>query len=107
MSLELTVADTLPEDRDRAVLVGRAWLPGAPGGPAVVTVRGDRLVDITGLAPTCSELLNRPSACAGVRSAAGRDIGGLAASPTSSRRPSCLRQTGRCRSCLLPSTCKR
>ena len=78
MPLELTVADTLPEDRDRAVLVGRAWLPGAPGGPAVVTVRGDRVVDITGCAPTCSELLNRPSACAMVRNAAGRDIGSLA-----------------------------
>ncbi len=78
MSLDLTVADTLPEDRDRAVLVGRAWLPGTPGGPAVVTVRGDRVVDITGCAPTCSELLNRGSACAAVSSAAGRDIGSLA-----------------------------
>ena len=78
MPLELTVSETLPEDRDRAVLVGRAWLPGVPGGPAVVTVRGDRVVDITGLALTCSELLNRPSACAGVSSAEGRDIGSLA-----------------------------
>ncbi len=78
MPLELTVAETLPEDRDRAVLVGRAWLPGVPGGPAVVTVRGERVVDITGCAPTCSELLNRPSACAGVSSAEGRDVGSLA-----------------------------
>ncbi len=78
MPLDLTVADILPEDRDCAVLVGRAWLPGTPGGPAVVTVRDDRVFDITGFAPTCSELMNRPSACAGVRSAGGHDIGSLA-----------------------------
>ncbi len=32
--LTQTLAETLPEDADTATLVGRAWLPGARGGPA-------------------------------------------------------------------------
>jgi fumarylacetoacetate (FAA) hydrolase family protein len=45
----------LPVDADRALLVGRLWLPGV--GPAVVAVRGDEFVDLSALAPTMSQLL--------------------------------------------------
>ena len=46
----------LPTDADRATLVGRVHDPDV--GPCVVVVRGDRVVDVTGLAPTVSDLLD-------------------------------------------------
>ena len=49
----------LPTDHDQAILVGRVHDP-AEDGPAVVAVRGDQLVDLTHLAPTVSDLLDRP-----------------------------------------------
>ncbi|SOD62074.1 Fumarylacetoacetate (FAA) hydrolase family protein [Streptomyces zhaozhouensis] len=58
----------LPEDADRATLVGRVFDPEV-GGPCVVAVRGDRLVDLTPFAPTMSELLERPDVAEFVRSA--------------------------------------
>ena len=61
---------TLPHDADRAVLVGRAWLPGradAAGGPTLVTVRDGALIDIGALAPTTATLLAMPDAAARVR----------------------------------------
>ena len=39
----LTVAATLPEDAERATLVGRVWLPGDTPGPGIVTVRDGQL----------------------------------------------------------------
>ena len=40
MTRALPVADCLPVDHDAALLIGRAWKPGANGGPCVVAVRG-------------------------------------------------------------------
>src|SRR5579864_2208112 len=54
----LTVAQSLPVDADRALLLGRVWIP-AVDGPALVRVDGDNLLDLSGIAPTMSELLNR------------------------------------------------
>jgi len=48
---------TLPIDRDRALLVGRAFVP-AVSGAVLVAVRGDDVVDATALAPTSSMLMN-------------------------------------------------
>jgi fumarylacetoacetate (FAA) hydrolase family protein len=59
MRKRLDPAGTLPADRHRALLVGRAWLP-ARGGPAPVAVRGDELVDLSPLAPTVSQLFEQP-----------------------------------------------
>jgi fumarylacetoacetate (FAA) hydrolase family protein len=56
---------TLPADS--ATLVGRLYDPEV-GGPCVVTVRGDRLVDLTDAAPTVSELLERDDLVAFVQS---------------------------------------
>ncbi len=47
----------LPSDAD-ATLIGRVYDPSV-GGPCVVAVDGDRLVDLTDLAPTVSSLLER------------------------------------------------
>ena len=55
--MKLSAGDCLPRDRDQAVLVGRAWVP-AEGGPSVVAVRREELVDLTGWRPTMSHLLN-------------------------------------------------
>ncbi len=53
----LDPARVLPEDHDRALLVGRVWDP-ETGGPRPVLVRGDRLVDLFPAARTVSELLD-------------------------------------------------
>ena len=74
-------AATLPVDARRALLVGRAWLPGGNGeecGPTLVTVREGQLVDIGALAPTVSALLEREDAAAAVRDAEGVPLGTLA-----------------------------
>lgn len=49
----------LPSDRDAAVLVGRVL---ADDGPCVVAVCGDELVDLTPIAPTMADLLERVDA---------------------------------------------
>jgi fumarylacetoacetate (FAA) hydrolase family protein len=68
----------LPEDADKAVLVGRAWRPDL-AGPSVVTVRGDRVLDITAkAAPTVRDVSELADPAAYVRGAKGGDIGGLA-----------------------------
>ncbi|PJJ65169.1 fumarylacetoacetate hydrolase family protein [Compostimonas suwonensis] len=61
-------AALLPSDSAEATLVGRLFDP-ADGGPSVVTVRGDELIDLTHLASTMSELLDRPDLAELVRTA--------------------------------------
>ena len=73
---------TLPADGLAGTLVGRAWLPpgnGLPAGPAVVALRADGLYDISGLAPTISDLVELDDPAAAVRAAAGRHVGTLQA----------------------------
>jgi fumarylacetoacetate (FAA) hydrolase family protein len=55
MNERLRIDACLPEDREQAVLVGRAWLPGAEG-PALVTARDDGVYDLSKLAATASGL---------------------------------------------------
>ena len=64
----LTSTRCLPADAGRAVLIGRAWLP-AVNGPARVRVDGDSLLDLSAIAPTSSELLNRPALLRDIRAA--------------------------------------
>jgi len=52
----MTPSDLLPDDAHRAVLLGRLFDPEV-GGPCVVHLRGDRLVDVTTVAATVSTLL--------------------------------------------------
>jgi fumarylacetoacetate (FAA) hydrolase family protein len=64
----------LPE-REGGCLVGRVWRADA-GGPAVVTVRDGRLVDITGREfPTMRDLLEADDPAALVRGMKGEDLG--------------------------------
>ncbi|MCA3444472.1 MAG: fumarylacetoacetate hydrolase family protein [Rhodobacter sp.] len=63
----------LPPD---GLFVGRVWRAGL--GPAVVTLRGGRIVDITSrAAPTLSDLLEIPDIPGFVAAQTGEDIGGL------------------------------
>ena len=64
----LSTATTLPIDRERALLVGRAFVP-AVAGAVLVAVRGDDLVDATAVAPTSSMLMNLDDPAAAIRDA--------------------------------------
>lgn len=63
-------AQILPADRDRATLVTRVFDPRVQG-PCVGALRGDTVVDLTALASTVAQLLERPDAVELVRTAAG------------------------------------
>ncbi|MGB7755302.1 MAG: aldehyde dehydrogenase family protein, partial [Salinisphaera sp.] len=55
----LELSDCLPEDLDRAVLVGRVWRTAPVNGPALVAVRSGELFDISAHGPTMTDLLDR------------------------------------------------
>src|SRR3569832_2806571 len=66
----LTAAAILPEDADRATLVGRIWDP-AVAGPTPVLIRRGQAIDISRIAPTVSALLEIERLVAVLESAAG------------------------------------
>ena len=78
-SLQLTVENSLPLDWQRATLVGRVWLPGTSGGPAVVVVRDGEVIDCTARFSTLSLLLETPSPLQTVRETRGTSLGTLQA----------------------------
>jgi len=78
MRERLTVAATLPVDGYAGTLIGRVWLPGEKGGPAVVAVRDDGVFDLTAETPTVAELTNTPERVAIARSRDLPRIGDLA-----------------------------
>ncbi|MEO8859474.1 MAG: fumarylacetoacetate hydrolase, partial [Burkholderiaceae bacterium] len=69
----LQVQHILPDDHTRALLVGRIWIEGS--GPTLVRVCEDRVYDISGVAPTCTELLEMSDPAGSVRAFAGAPIG--------------------------------
>ncbi|MEU9065700.1 fumarylacetoacetate hydrolase family protein [Streptomyces sp. NPDC048306] len=66
----LTGSCVLPKDADRAALVARVHAP-EWDGPCVAAVRGERVVDLTAVVPTVSDLMERDDAAAVVREADG------------------------------------
>ncbi len=59
-----------------ALFLGRVWRPAI--GPAIVMLRGDRVIDIThSTAPTMRDLLERDDLVPYLRAASGEDIGAL------------------------------
>jgi fumarylacetoacetate (FAA) hydrolase family protein len=69
----LRIDTALPADRNAALLIGRAHLPGQ--GAVLVQVRGDDVYDISGLAATCSELLELPALNEALRRHEGQRLG--------------------------------
>jgi len=97
----MTVQQTkaLPEDVANALLVGRVWRPAPVNGPAVVAVRGGRVIDITRHAPTISDLFERDDAVTIARTAPGDDLGDVAELVAASERqpgPGALRLLAPC-----------
>ncbi len=66
----MNASDILPADHQNATLVGRLFDPGV-GGPCLVQLRGDRLVDVTAAGPTLTDLLERDDPAAALRDAEG------------------------------------
>jgi fumarylacetoacetate (FAA) hydrolase family protein len=66
---------TLPADAQQATLVGRVWIEGQ--GPVLVRADHEAVFDLSGLAPTCSALLELPDPAAAVRAHAAPRIGSL------------------------------
>ena len=63
----LDLSRSLPDDADRATLVGRMWQPGL--GPVLVACTGGELRDLSRVAPTMSLLLDDADPAARVRAA--------------------------------------
>jgi fumarylacetoacetate (FAA) hydrolase family protein len=56
---------TLPQDPHEALLIGRLWVPKL--GPVVVAITPQDVLDLSALAPTCSDLLEKHEAASLVR----------------------------------------
>jgi fumarylacetoacetate (FAA) hydrolase family protein len=69
---------SLPRDGCRGTLVGRAWIPGEPGGPEVVAIRPDGVFRLGAAAPTMSDLLDADDPVALVRATPGERLGSVA-----------------------------
>jgi len=77
MAFDVTGHFALPEDSDRAILVGRVWRP-EKEGPSVVALRGVELVDISATAPTMRDLCEAAEPAALAQDARGEPVGLLA-----------------------------
>ena len=76
--MNLTTDAILPEDAARATLVGRAYVPGSPGGPSPVLIDTEQVYDLSNIAPTCAELLSRADVVNAVKASRTKPIGKLA-----------------------------
>ncbi|MGE0117466.1 MAG: fumarylacetoacetate hydrolase family protein [Dongiaceae bacterium] len=74
MNIDLDPRTSLPADADRACLIGRAWVPGAPAGPAVVVLDDGSVIDISRAYPTTSFLLEQEQPAASAQAAKGRGV---------------------------------
>ncbi len=68
MKQRLTAEACLPADRAHATLVGRMWSP-QDGGPVLVAIVADDVVDLSGVAPTMRDLLELDEPVAAIRAA--------------------------------------
>jgi len=68
-----------PVDRYSGSWIGRAWVPGSPGGPAVVAIRPDGVFDITTSVSTVSALADLADPAGFVRAATGPLLGSVEA----------------------------
>lgn len=83
----LLPASILPADAERAILVGRAWVPAQ--GAVLVRVTPDGVFDLSRVAATCSHLLELPDAAALVAAHQGARLGDTGAILTNSAHDQC------------------
>ena len=79
-SRDITMNDAsnfLPTDGCVGTLVGRAWLPGAVPGPAVIALRDDGVYDLSAVVSTVSSLIERGDPAKVVQRTPGRRIGSI------------------------------
>lgn len=69
MTLRLDPSECLPVDGLAGTLVGRAWVPGNPAGPAIVVATSDGVFDISRSAATTTSLFNNADPVGAVRKA--------------------------------------
>jgi len=67
--MDLAAERVLPVDADRAILVGRAWVPGPLPGPSPVIIHRGRAHDASRVAPTVAELLDAQDPAGRLRAA--------------------------------------
>lgn len=67
--MDLSESLVLPRDKTAGLLIGRAWLPGACPGPSPVVLDGAEVRDLSGLAPTVSQLAELDDLPAKIRAA--------------------------------------
>jgi fumarylacetoacetate (FAA) hydrolase family protein len=81
-ALALDERTALPDDHERAWLIGRAWVPGPLAGPSPVLIRDGNAFDLSQVAPTCADLMNSEEpvavATAAVKSGRATPIGKVA-----------------------------
>lgn len=73
----LSIANTLPADAAKALLVGRVWRPDVQG-PSVVIIRDDKAVDISAVFPTIRDACEQSDPAGALRKAQGEAIGNVA-----------------------------
>ena len=76
MSPRLTARNILPDDADRALLVGRVWRDDQQG-PVLVTVRDGQLIDLSATINVMADLLERDDAAELIANAEGESLGSL------------------------------
>jgi fumarylacetoacetate (FAA) hydrolase family protein len=76
LELKLTGKATLPDDLYAGALAGRVWRPEL-GGPSVVAVRPEGLVDVTRQFPTMRDLCEEADPAAALRAAKGERFASL------------------------------
>ena len=76
ISTAQNAAAALPDDATQGALVGRVWRPDV-GGPSVVAIRPEGLVDITRTFPTVRDLCEAADPAAALRGADGETIRSL------------------------------
>jgi len=77
MPVSLSIANTLPADAGKALLVGRVWRPDVQG-PSVVIIRDDKVFDITSVFPTVRDACEAADPADALRKAQGEAIGSVA-----------------------------
>jgi fumarylacetoacetate (FAA) hydrolase family protein len=70
------IRQCLPHDLDKATLAGRLWRDDA-GGPSVVRLDGDRVIDVSRRFPTIRDLCEEADPASALRAAAGDDLGSI------------------------------